>query len=63
MEAMPFTTEPLTPQAPTFCPACKSPAEIKRFLHDDPPLNYAIECTTDGCRQVTKVPPPDGQLG
>jgi len=62
MAVMPFTTQHLTPRALTFCPACTSPAEVNRFLHDDPPLYDAIECTADGCRQVTKVPPPEGQL-
>ncbi len=61
MDAMPFTTQHLTPRDLRLCPACKAPAEVKLFLHDDPPLYYAIECTADGCRQVT-VPPPEGQL-
>ena len=56
MDDMPFTTQHLTPRALAFCPACTSPAEAKRFLHDDPPLYDALECTADGCRQVTKVP-------
>ena len=62
MDAMPFTTQHLAPRALPFCPVCKSPTEVKRFLHDDPPRYYAIERTAAGCRQVTKVPPPEGQL-